>query len=122
MQANINWQTDKEYFLRTPGDRHSTPHSTSLSAVGVKGISTDTKIEIALPQLCYEDCYDRVAGEFAVSNSTSADFLKRSCDAVVGCFASEYLQLPNEEEMKKISDMHAKLGFPGCLGALDCAS
>ncbi len=41
--------------------------------------------------------------------------------AIVLRFEEEYLTQPTESDIAAILDRHAKLGFPGALGCLDCA-
>lgn len=101
---------------------HNPYFSQKKDALGFVGISTDTKLAIALKQLSYGEPGDRVESEFWVSEATATNFLKLFCESVVDCFQAKYTRLPNQAEMKNSSDMHAKLGFRGCLRGLDCAS
>lgn len=48
--------------------------------------------------------------------------LKRLTRAIVNCFESTWLRYPTEDEVTQIEVHYAKLGFPGCIGAVDCAS
>lgn len=75
-----------------------------------------------MSQLCYGETYDRAGKEFFVMPSTPANCLKMFCEAVVDIYEAELLKLPIEAETAELSDMHGRLGFPMCLGGLDCAS
>jgi hypothetical protein len=57
-----------------------------------------------------------------LSESTISDCLKHFCTAVVKRFASEYLRPPTLQDLQEIEAEYCKLGFPGCIGCLDCAS
>ena len=48
--------------------------------------------------------------------------LKRLTRAIVACFESTWLSYPNESEILEIEATYSRLGFPGCIGAVDCAS
>lgn len=76
---------------------------------------------MVLNQLCYGDTFDRIAKDFALPESTSANCLRHFCDAIVELYEDEDLRLPNGEEMKEFSNLHDELGFPECFGGLDCA-
>lgn len=36
------------------------------------------------------------------------------------CFGAEYLRRPKEEDLKRILEIYASQGFPGCIGSWDC--
>lgn len=48
--------------------------------------------------------------------------MKRFVTAVIGSFEAEWLRKPNEEDILEIEKRYSRLGFPGCIGAVDCAS
>jgi Plant transposon protein len=48
--------------------------------------------------------------------------LQRFCAAVPTALGHEYLRNPTAQELEGIEDEYAALGFPGCIGCVDCAS
>jgi Plant transposon protein len=48
--------------------------------------------------------------------------LKKYCRAVVEMFGEEWLRLPTPEECLRLEKEYRALGFPGCIGCVDCAS
>lgn len=65
---------------------------------------------------------DAVVESSRLGASTVNDCLKNFCAGVADVFEEEWLRLPNLEEMKTLSPEFGRLGFPGCLGSVDCAS
>lgn len=57
----------------------------------------------------------------ALGESTTMRALKELCSSTVACFASEWLRGPNESELRDIESQSRRVGFAGCIGALDCA-
>jgi Plant transposon protein len=78
---------------------------------------------IALRQLCYRLPADGPIAEYCRTNeSTNNECLKRFSSAVADLFEDEWLRLWTMEEALESSRHYEQLGFPGCLGAVDCAS
>lgn len=69
------------------------------------GISADAMIE-----------YIRLA------ETTNSEYLLRFCKAIVVSSEEEWLRLPTEKKPVELERHYEKLGFPGCIGCLDCAS
>jgi Plant transposon protein len=91
-------------------------------AIGAQGATTDQKLCSALRQLSLGVAADAVVEYVRLSESTNSECLKRFCRAVKMKFKAEYLRPPLEAEIVDIEGRYAELGFPGCLGCLDCAS
>jgi hypothetical protein len=91
-------------------------------AIGAQGATTDQKLCSALRQLSLGVAADAVVEYIRLSESTNSECLKRFCRAVRMKFKAEYLRPPLHEEIVDIEGRYAELGFPGCLGCLDCAS
>jgi hypothetical protein len=91
-------------------------------ACGVMSAITDQKMWIAFKALATgasaEDFVD--FGRLATSNNLLC--LKKICAGVVDLFEKDWLCLPNKDDLKRLAHEYAELGFPGCLGAVDCAS
>ena len=47
--------------------------------------------------------------------------MKRFVKCIVKEMKEELLRLPTNDEVISIEERYRKLGFPGCLGAVDCA-
>lgn len=90
-------------------------------ATGRKGISPLMKVITALRQLAYGIPADLSDDLFDVSETTARKCLKEFCRTVVTCFEHEYLRRPSAEDLKRIELQFRALGFPGCIGAVDCA-
>jgi hypothetical protein len=91
-------------------------------ARGVLGASPDQKIAAALRQLSLGVGADSIVEYVRLSESIISDCLKHFCTAVVKRFASEYPRSPTLDDLQDIEAEYRKLGFPGCVGCLDCAS
>jgi hypothetical protein len=89
---------------------------------GKNSASTDQKLWSAMRQLAYGIPADAVTEYGRFSESTNMECLKTFCRAVVELFESHWLRLPTVQDMSEIENHYRKLGFPGCLGCLDCAS
>ena len=47
--------------------------------------------------------------------------MKEVCRSVVSCFEAEFLREPTAQELKDIEKQLSRVGFPGCIGCVDCA-
>jgi hypothetical protein len=90
-------------------------------AIGKLGASTDQKMVCALRQLAYGVSADAVCEYVRVSESTASESLHRFCAAVRKRFEAEWLRRPNADELVAIEQHYATLGFPGCIGCVDCS-
>jgi Plant transposon protein len=91
-------------------------------ALGRPGVSTDVKITAALRQLSLGVGSDGVVEYCRVSESTASESLKRFCAAVPTALGHVYLRNPTAQELERIEAECAALGFPGCIGCVDCES
>jgi hypothetical protein len=57
-----------------------------------------------------------------LAESTNAQCVKKFCAAVVELFEGQWLRLPTMDDIREIEIQYRKLGFPGGIGCLDCAS
>jgi hypothetical protein len=90
-------------------------------AVGTLGATAVQKICIALQLLGQGIGADSMVVS-RLSESRSAKCLKLFCAAVVNAFGNQYLRLPTADDLKRTEATYCKLGLPGCIGAVDCAS
>ena len=91
------------------------------NAAGLLGISPLLKVICALRQIAYDIPADLADDLFDVSETTAADCLEHFCSSVRACFGAHYLREPTAEDLVRIERQFARLGFPGCVGCLDCA-
>lgn len=61
-----------------------------------------------------EDCFE-------VSATTACVSLLEFCHVVIDNHGNEYLRSPTENDLKHVERSFHRVGFPGCIGALDCA-
>ena len=92
-----------------------------VDAVGRQGLSGLQKTISALRQLAYGVGGDATDEYCRLSESTANDCLKHFCAVVVRRLGTEFLRQPTEEDAVKICQQFENAGFPGCIGAVDCA-
>jgi hypothetical protein len=91
-------------------------------ALGKMGATTDQKVTSALRQLCYRATADSLVECLRLSESLNALCLKHFFNAIILALKSEYLTLPNCDELKAIEAQYSAMGFPGCIGCVVVAS
>jgi Plant transposon protein len=84
--------------------------------------TTDQKVTSALRQLCYGATADSLVECLRLSESLNALCLKQFCNAIILALKSEYLRLPNCDELKAIEAQYSAMVFSGCIGCVDVAS
>jgi hypothetical protein len=92
------------------------------NALGRHGASPDQKITAALRILCYGAAADQLVEILGMSESLISECLPRFCDAIGASLGGTYVREPTAEELAKTEVLFADLGFPGCVGSVDCAS
>lgn len=90
------------------------------NAARIPGLSPYQKMTSAMRQLAYGMPADTVDEYLRIGESTSIDCLKNFCIAIIDVFGEEYLRTPNEEDIRRITAVNERRGFPGMLGSLDC--
>eukprot|EP00173_Palmaria_palmata_P005399 Plantae.Rhodophyta-Palmaria_palmata.ctg9524.p1 GENE.Plantae.Rhodophyta-Palmaria_palmata.ctg9524~~Plantae.Rhodophyta-Palmaria_palmata.ctg9524.p1 ORF type:complete len:122 (+),score=14.97 Plantae.Rhodophyta-Palmaria_palmata.ctg9524:367-732(+) len=85
------------------------------------GITPLIKNLTALRMISYGIPADFCNDLFDVSETTATIFLKEFCKAMVSRFGDYYLRAPSAEDLDRIENQFRSLGFPGCIGAVDCA-
>ena len=91
------------------------------NCVGKLGASPLQKVVAAFRQLAYDASPDSLDEYCRIGESTSLLSLKKFCRATVYCFGSDYLRSPSIDEIARNEAQFANVGFPGCMGMLDCA-
>ena len=92
-----------------------------VNAAGKLGISPLVKIISAHRQIAYGIPSDSCDNAFEISETTASMCLITFCRQVVTRFASEYLREPSQDDIARIEKRFRTAGFPGCIGAVDCA-
>jgi len=82
----------------------------------------DQKMCAALMQLVDGVSSRAVWNYVKIGSSTATESVKQFSRAVVHHFKYKYLRDPSAEELQSIANEYERLGFPGCVGCLDCAA
>lgn len=88
---------------------------------GQQGATTDQKLCAALRLLSSGVAAEATVDYFRMAEPTILETMKRFCRIVSKQFRSEYLRRPTIQDIKSIEKQYAKLGFPACLGCVDCS-
>jgi Plant transposon protein len=94
----------------------------TADCTGQRGASTDQKLYVAFSMLCDGSSAASTCDYARVSKSLAQKSFLRFCGAVVKAFYSEYMRDANADDISRIERQHAEIGFPGCVGSIDCAS
>lgn len=91
------------------------------NCAGKIGLTPLQKVVSAIRQLCYGFSADAVDEYVRIGESTALLSLKQFCRSVVLKFESSFLSLPSKEDLQRMENQFAAVGFPGCIGCLDCS-
>lgn len=91
------------------------------NCVGKIGLSPLQKVVSAVRQICYGTSADAMDDYIRISESSAMLSLKHFCDTIVNKFERQYLRLPTAADLKRIENQFSSIGFPGCVGCLDCS-
>lgn len=108
-------------LIRTKLLEHDAFFRQERDATGRLGASTDVKLAAAIRMLAEGCSAFSLVQSLRISEPLVMKCLKRFSKAMVECFEGEWLRRPNTEELKKIEERYSALGFPGCIGCVDCA-
>ncbi len=89
-------------------------------ATGLMSLHPLQKITCALRVLAYGSGADQQDENLHMAEYTSQVCVQKFCETVITVFGGEYLRQPTAGDLKKITKTYSDLGFPGCLGAIDC--
>ncbi|PXF47012.1 hypothetical protein BWQ96_03202 [Gracilariopsis chorda] len=90
------------------------------NAVGKLGIFPLVKVICALRQISHDIPSDLAEDMFEVSETTAFLCLDEFCKAVESLFRAKYLRKPTDEDLIRIERRFARVGFPECIGCVDC--
>lgn len=88
---------------------------------GIMGISPLLKVICALVQLSYGIPAYLSDDLFYISESTAALCLEHFCLGVKAAFCAIYLREPTIADINRIESEFRAVGFPSCIGCLDCS-
>lgn len=97
------------------------PKGLRADACAKIGITPLLKVICALRQLAYRLPADIADDLFDISETSASLCLIELCTAVNNCFQVEYLRAPTTADLARIEREIKNVGFPGCIGCLDCA-
>ena len=83
------------------------------------GIHPLVKVSACLCILGYSAAFDQMDEIFGIGESTMSKCFHRFCELIPRIY-NNYLQLPNEQQLKEMMDKNAERGFPGMIGSIDC--
>lgn len=90
-------------------------------AIGTLRASKDQKLLVTLLQLSSGSVFTQFVSYIRLQESTMLESQKSFCKEVIKCFGEEHLRRPSLAELMELSEYYARLGFPGCIGAVDCS-
>lgn len=73
-------------------------------------------------QIAYGACADQCDEYARVSETVALISLKEFCLDVVESFGGTYLRSPTLTDIINIQERFSSLGFPSCIGTIDCSS
>ncbi len=91
-------------------------------AVGELGASTDLKLMAAFRMLCDGTSAYSLVESTRMGEDLNMKCLKEFTKSIVEMYEEEWLRRPSKNEIVDIEKRYSILGFPGCIGAVDCAS
>lgn len=88
---------------------------------GKQGIHPLFKVTAALRMLSYAVPAEMLEDSLQIGESTALESLKQFFLAVIHCFKKEYLRKPTSIDIINIESQFSNVGFPGCIGCVDCS-
>jgi len=118
-----DWRMSRDVYERIRSEliKDSYFDETRRDAAGCPPCSADQKMCAALLQLVDGVSSRAVWKYLKIGSSTATESLKQFSRSVVHHFKGEYLRDPSADELQGIAAEYEVLGFPGCVGCLDCA-
>jgi hypothetical protein len=83
-------------------------------------IPLEFKLMICLRILARDNLLDDIGELFNVGKTTAHELFLTFIRNMSGKLLSEYVKVPVGEEFEKLKETYTKLGFPGCIGSIDC--
>jgi len=83
-------------------------------------IPLEIKLLISLRMLGRGSTHDDVAEPSYVSESHCGVIFRQFIRNFSRLFKEEFIRLPDERQLRSIMEIYAAIGFPGCVGSIDC--
>lgn len=105
------------YFVRT----YPEFWGTRTNGLGRIGHPSQVKILVCLRILVTSGSYDSFDDQARMSSTSIRDYFQSFVKIMVTDFGPLFLNRPmTNEELDNVSEQFAELGFPGCVGSIDC--
>ena len=65
-------------------------------------------------------CLDDVTECSGISETTMQIFFHEFCTKFVASYYFDFVKRPENEDLERVMDTYARLGFPGAVGSIDC--
>lgn len=93
------------------------------NAANKKGHSTEVKVLVCLRYLGTARALDDLDDGARLSTESARKYIKHFATDLVRLHGPQYFnRYPNKSELQAIADRYESLGFPGCIGAVDCCN
>jgi hypothetical protein len=89
-------------------------------AVGRLGLSELQKICSAVRQLKSAVLSSEHDIKYRMGASTGLKALRRFCNSLISVYGKEALRHPTATDIDRLLDEACQVGFPGCIGSIDC--
>ena len=97
--------------------------SESKDAFGRLGVPLQLKLLGILRVLGRATCFDGISELTMAHEETHRVFFHECCEKFASIYYQQYVYPPTTmEEMKKVSSVYERLGFPGYIGSVDCVN
>jgi Plant transposon protein len=90
-------------------------------ATGILGATPLQKVVAAIRQLSLGIGADAIDEYCRVSETVALKSMKQFVTSVTRIFGATYLREPTGDDLVRIERAFSEVGFPGCIGCLDCA-
>lgn len=94
---------------------------TRVNGVGKVGHPSEVKVLVDLRILVTGGSYDSFDDQARISATSIRDYFQSFVKIMVSDFAPLFLNRPmSSDELTEVSEQFKELGFPGCVGSIDC--
>ena len=94
-----------------------------VDAFGRAGVPLQLKLLGVLRILGRATCVDGISELTLASEETHRVFFREFCKKFAATYYKQFVSAPTSvEEMKKVSSVYERLGFPGCVGSVDLSN
>jgi hypothetical protein len=95
-------------------------HNVFGIAVRKSKIAIEFKLLSCLKILGRDLCADEIDENLNIGESTVNKFFKMFITNYAAAMFSKYVYVPEGEEMDRVEEVYRHMGFPGCIGSMDC--